>query len=456
VKASFQRGAVARYVVIGIAVIAVVVVIGVLWIVLGPGPMDFAGGKKVALAGYNGPNPTGVPPVLAQASLTERGEYLSRAADCQSCHTARDGLPFAGGRAFVLPFGTLYSTNITPDGQTGIGGYSDADFLRAVHRGIRRDGVHLYPAMPYDAYTYMTDADALAIKAYLFSLAPVHASVRQNTLVFPFNQRWLLSIWSLLFSPDRRFEPNTAHDSQWNRGAYLVEALGHCGECHTPRNLFEALNNRRKFAGAVQSGWRAYNVTTDSGSGIGDWTDEELTRYIWGGHADGRGTASGPMGEAVDLSLAHLAPDDVAAIVTYEKTIPAMATPDLPPLKATPAPASHRQGVSAAFEPYGKQIFEGACVSCHDWTGVSPLTSWATLTGARAVNDPTATNVAQIVLSGTVRETPHGQVFMPAFGDAYSDVEIAAVANYVTARFGAKPSAISAKNVAKLRKQGAE
>ena len=455
-KAFSQRGAVARYAVIAIAVIMVIAVIGVLWIVLGPGPMDFAGGKTVALAGYHGPDPTGVPPALAQASLVERGEYLSHAADCQSCHTAQDGVPFAGGRAFILPFGTLYSTNITPDTQTGIGAYSDADFLRAVHRGIRRDGARLYPGMPYDAYTYMTDADALAIKAYLFSLAPVNASAPSNTLVFPFNQRWLLSFWSLLFNPDRRFEPNTGHSPQWNRGAYLAEALGHCGECHTPRNLLEALNNRRKFAGAVQSGWRAYNVTTDSGSGIGGWTDEELTRYIWAGHADGRGTASGPMGEAVDLSLAHLAPDDIAAIVNYERTIPAISTPDLPTVKETPAPASHKLGVPATFDPHGKQIFEGACVSCHDWTGVSPLTSWATLIGARAVNDPTATNAAQIVISGTVRQTPHGPIFMPAFGAAYSDLEIAAVANYVIARFGSKPSAISAENVGKLRKQGAE
>jgi mono/diheme cytochrome c family protein len=447
---------VARYLVIAIAVIVVVALIGILWIVLGPGPMDFAGGKTVALAGYHGPDPTGVPPELVQATLVERGEYLSHAADCQSCHTAEDGVPFAGGRAFVLPFGTLYSTNITPDQQTGIGAYSDADFLRAVHRGIRRDGAHLYPGMPYDAYTYMTDADALAIKAYLFSLVPVSASAPSNTLLFPFNQRWLLSLWSLFFNPDRRFEPNTGHSPQWNRGAYLAEALGHCGECHTPRNVLEALNNRRKFAGAVQSGWRAYNVTTDRSSGIGGWTDEELTRYIWAGHADGRGTASGPMGEAVDLSLAHLAPDDVGAIVTYERSVPPIATPDLPAVKATPAPASHKLGVPAAFDPHGKRIFEGACVSCHDWTGVSPLTSWATLTGARAVNDPTATNVAQIVISGTVRQTPHGPVFMPAFGGAYSDLEIAAVANYVIARFGAKPSAISAENVAKLRKQGAE
>jgi mono/diheme cytochrome c family protein len=342
-KALSQRVAVARYAVIAIAVIVVLAVIGVLWIVFGPGPMDFAGGKTVALAGYHGPDPTGIPPELAQASLVERGQYLSHAADCQSCHTAQDGVPFAGGRAFVLPFGTLYSTNITPDTQTGIGAYSNADFLRAVHRGIRRDGARLYPGMPYDAYTYMTDADALAIKAYLFSLAPVNASAPSNTLVFPFNQRWLLSIWSRLFNPDRRFEPNTGHSPQWNRGAYLAEALGHCGECHTPRNLLEALNNRRKFAGAVQSGWRAYNVTTDAGSGIGVWTDEELTRYIWAGHADGRGTASGPMGEAVDLSLAHLAPDDIAAIVTYERTIPAISTPDLPAVKSTPAPASHNR-----------------------------------------------------------------------------------------------------------------
>src|ERR1700728_2223492 len=301
-----------RYALWAVAAVVVVVVIVFAWILCAPRPMDFAGGERVALGNYQGQDPTGVPPELKSASLLERGEYLTRAADCAACHTAEDGAPFAGGRAFVLPFGTLYSTNITPDQHSGIGNYSDADFLNAVHKGIGRGGTRLYPAMPYASYTYMADADALAIKAYLFSLKPLHAPAPPNTLVFPFNQRSLMSIWSLMFNPDERFEPNVERDAVWNRGAYLTEAMGHCGECHTPRNLAFALNNRQKFAGAVQAGWRAYNITPDHASGVGSWSDADLAHYLSVGHADGRGTASGPMGEAVDESLKYLKASDVA------------------------------------------------------------------------------------------------------------------------------------------------
>ncbi len=420
---------------------------------LGPGPTAFAGGTRVALADYHGGDPTGVPAELRSAGLLQRGQYLARAADCEACHTVKGGAPFAGGFSFVLPFGTLYSSNITPDKETGIGSWSDAAFLNALHKGIDDKGRHLYPAMPYVSYTGMTDTDALAIKAYLFSLKPVHAVAPANSLVFPFNQRWLMGIWSVLFNPDTRFEPNAARSPQWNRGAYLTENLEHCGECHTPRTLFQSLDNRRKFAGATQAGWRAYNITSDAQSGLGAWSDVALAQYLSTGHADGHGTAAGPMGEAVDKSLSHLSPGDIAAIVAYLRSVPPIASSDLPAPKETPAPASHAQGVVAAYDPRGKQIFEGACASCHDWTGVSPITSKATLTGVRAVNDPTAVNVAQIVLNGANRTAPGGKAFMPAFGSAYSNIEIAAVANYVTARFGASPSRISAKDVAQLRLQ---
>src|SRR5665213_25629 len=287
------------------AIVAALLIVSA-YIAFGPHATDFAGGKRVALAAYTSGDPTGVPAELKSASQVERGAYLTRAADCVVCHTAKDGAPFAGGRAFVLPFGTIYSTNITPDNETGIGRYSDANFLDAMHKGIGRSNLKLYPAMPYASYTYMSDADALAIKAYLFTLKPLHAPALQNTLSFPFNQRSLMSIWSALFNPDKRYEPNLARSAEWNRGAYLVEAMGHCGECHTPRNLLFALNNRRKFAGAVQAGWRAYNITPDRNSGVGGWSDAQLLQYLSIGHADGRGTASGPMGETVDASLSHL------------------------------------------------------------------------------------------------------------------------------------------------------
>jgi mono/diheme cytochrome c family protein len=450
----FSRlGATKRALFIGAAVLVFVAAVVFDRIVLGPGPMAFAGGSRVLLANYHGADPTGVPPSLAHASLIQRGEYLARAADCASCHTAKGGTPFAGGLAFVLPFGTIYSANITADKDTGIGGWSDAAFLGAIHKGVDDEGKTLYPAMPYASYTGMTDEDALAIKAYLFSLKPVHNDVPDNKLGFPFNQRWLIGIWSVFFNPDKRFEPDTDRSAQWNRGAYLAENLAHCGECHTPRNLAFALDNRAKFAGEIQSGWRAYNITADKDSGIGGWSDAELAQYLSQGHANGRGTAAGPMGEAVDKSLKYLTADDTAALVAYLRTVPGISSSGLPAPKVVPAPASHREGVVADYDPRGKALFAGSCASCHDWTGVSPLTPYATLTGARAVNDRAATNVAQIVLQGMVRDTPHGKAFMPSFGHAFSDAEVAAVANYVTARFGARPSAIGVKDVAKLRQE---
>jgi mono/diheme cytochrome c family protein len=434
-----------------VAAIAAAAVAVAIWIIRGPGPMAFAGGQKVALADYKAADPTGVPASLAKASLVERGAYLARAADCMVCHTMQGGKEYAGGLGFKLPFGMLYSTNITPDKETGIGNYTDRDFLNAVHRGIRRDGARLYPAMPFTSYTYISDADALAIKAYLFSLPPVRAVASENTLMFPFNQRWAMNFWSVLFNPDTRFEPDASKSAEWNRGAYLAEALAHCGECHTPRNLAFALNNRRKFAGAVTAGWRAFNISSDKTTGVGSWSDEDLISYLSIGHAAGHGTASGPMGEAVDRSFSQFAPEDIRGVVAYLRTVPAAASTDLPATLAPSASASHRDGGNTA-DARGKMVFEGACVSCHGWTGESSISPFATLTGAWAVNDPGATNVAQIVISGTNRHT-EGAVSMPAFGNAYSDAEIAAVANYVTARFGSKGSSLTAQDVAELRKQ---
>ena len=444
-----------RRILSSVVAIAVIAVVAGLWILRGPGPVDFADGPKVALADYHGANPTGVPATLAQASLVERGAYLARAADCEACHTTQDGKPYAGGLPFKLPFGTLHSTNITPDKETGIGNYSDQDFLNAVHRGIRHDGARLYPAMPFASYTYMTDDDALAIKAYLFSLPPVRAPAPENTLSFPFNRRWAMTFWSAVFNRDSRFAPDTSKSPEWNRGAYLSEALAHCGECHTPRNLAFALDNRRKFAGAVAAGWRAYNITSDKATGIGAWADDDLVSYLAIGHANGHGTASGPMGEAVDRSFNYMVGEDIRAVVAYLRTVPAITSPDLPATLAPPAPPSHKQG-GGTQEARGKMVFEGACVSCHGWTGESPISPFATISGAWAVNDPTAINVAEVVIHGTKRHHPPGAISMPAFGNAYSDTEIAALANYVTARFGSKPSHLTAQDVAHLRQQASE
>lgn len=440
-----------RAAIVGVAVIIVAISVFA-WRTFARAPLAFAGGSTVALADYHEANPTGVPAGLTKADIVKRGEYLAKAADCMVCHTAPGGADYAGGLAFPLPFGTLYSTNITADKDTGIGNYSDQDFLDAVQRGIRKDGARLYPAMPYTSYTFMTDADVLAIKAYLLSLPAVPRQNQRDTLQFPFNQRWSMIFWSLAFNPNTRFAPNTEKGAEWNRGAYIAEALAHCGDCHTPRNLAFALDNRRKFGGAVAAGWRAYDITSDKGTGIGSWSDEEVFAYLAKGHAMGRGTASGPMGEAVDHSFSQMDPADIRALVTYLRSIPAVASSE-PATIAPPAPASPKEGGAVADAP-GRKVFAQACVSCHSWTGVSALSPFATISGSRAVNDPSATNVAQIVISGTRRFTP-GAMSMPAFGSTYTDTEIAAVANYVTGRFGNSASKLTAKDVADLRGQTA-
>jgi mono/diheme cytochrome c family protein len=443
-----------RRVLITLGVLVLVAAV-TLFYIMGPGPMAFSKGRKVDIADYHAANPSGVPASLAQASLIKKGEYLAKAADCLVCHTAKDGASYAGGFAFVLPFGTLYSTNITPDKATGIGDYTDSQFLAAMHRGVRRDGANLYPAMPYTSYTYITDADALAIKAYLFSLPAINLPNKPNELAFPFNQRWAMGIWSALFNANQRFKPDSEKSPEWNRGAYVAEALAHCGECHTPRNLAFALNNRKKFGGALTAGWRAYNISSDGGSGVGAWHDEELVAYLMTGHAAGHGSAAGPMGEAVDESLSQLAPEDVRALVAYLRTVPASESSDLPATLASAAPESHKEGLATA-ESRGKQVYEGACVSCHGWSGGSDISEFATLTGARAVNDPHATNVVQIVLAGMKRTTLAGVTEMPGFGAGYSDSDIAAVANYVTTRFGSSASNLSAADIARMRRETAQ
>ena len=435
-----------------LVVLAGVVGIGVAaWFVTASRPLAFAG-HGVALAAYKGPSPTGVPADYAGgADAVSRGHYLAIAADCQACHTAKGGTPFAGGLAFNLPFGTLYAPNITPDKATGIGAWTDARFIAAVRQG-RGPKAPLYPAMPYAAYSQMTDADVLAVRAYLNSLAPVSYRRPPDTFGFPYNQRWLMTIWSAMFAPDQRFEPRPDRSPQWNRGAYLAEAMAHCGDCHTPRTLAQSLDNRRKYAGAEAAGWMGYNITAHRLSGLGAWSDDELAQYLATGHAEGRGSANGPMGEAVDLSFSHMTPSDIRALVAYVRSVPPVSTPDQPAPKLSPAPALPKQGVADGVDPRGKQIFEGACASCHGWTGAGQLTPWATLTGTRAVNDASATNVAAIVIAVANRRTPTGPSVMPAFGHAYSDTEIAAVANYVTARFGASPSRVTPKQVTALRK----
>lgn len=421
------------------------------WLLFQPGPLDFVNGRRVTLSAYRTGNPTGVPAQLASAGVIDRGRYLADAAGCAACHTTADGKLFAGGNAFVSPFGTIYSPNITRDKETGIGSWTDSQFLRALHDGVRPDGGRLYPAFPYTSFTYLTDADALAIKAFIFSVPAAHNVVPRTALRFPFSERRLMAMWAFLYNPSRRFRPVADRSLQWNRGAYIAEGLAHCGECHTPRNLVEALDNRSKFAGAVTEGWRAFNITGDRVAGIGSWSDAALAQYLTTGHAAMHGTAAGPMAEAVDQGLSRLTNGDIQALITYLRTIPAIANRGLPPRRTRTASTFPKR--DSTCMGLGRRVYQEACASCHGWSGRGELTPLATLTGAEAVNDRTGVNVASVVLFGVNRARLGTRAFMPSFSDAYSDAEIAALVNYVSTRFG-RGSHMTSMIVASLRKSG--
>jgi mono/diheme cytochrome c family protein len=384
--------------------------------------------------------------------LGRTGEYLTRAADCEACHTVEGGKPFVGGRSFTLPFGIIYSPNITPDKATGIGDWSDDEFVRALHQGIGKDGEHLYPAFPYASYTQMTRQDALSIKAYLFTLRPIHSPAKENSLEFPFNQRWGMAFWNAINLVDKRFEPDPTKSPEWNRGNYLAIALGHCGECHTPRTVTFGLDRDKHLAGAMIEGWRAYNLTSDTEHGLGKWSGDDLESYLSTGHSDKRGTAAGPMEEVVRLSLSHLTSDDIRALTVYLQSVEPQRAEDDPFVGDIPPALANATYVPASGSSLGQKIFEGSCASCHDWNGAGLQTSYANLRGVMAVSDSKATNLIQVVLKGASIDSDVGEVRMPPFANSLGDSEIAAVANFVVERFGGKSGKVTTDDVAKARK----
>jgi mono/diheme cytochrome c family protein len=421
----------------------------------------FAAAAAAYIALNRSDDTPGTAPALAGAHAEDdalaRGEYLTKAADCFACHTAPGGgKPFAGGVAFRLPFGTIYSSNITADPETGIGRWSDADFLRALHDGVRADGRHLYPAFPYTSYTQLSRADVLAIKTYLFSLPKVRQSVPQNDLEFPFNQRWAMGFWNAAFFKNQRFAADSSRSPQWNSGAYLATALGHCAECHTPRNFGFGLEHGKELSGAELQGWRAYNITADAKYGIGSWSDAEIAQYLSTGHVDGHASAAGPMGEAVAHSLQYLNPADIAALVAYLRTVPARDGQSPIDVDPKPAPAMASTGAApggdaAGAHAQGLKLFEGACASCHEWNGMGQQTPYAALLGTRGVNDRTGANVTEAILEGVKLRIGDTDVFMPAFASGYSDTEVAALTDYVLAHFGNKQGAVTPQDVARQR-----
>jgi mono/diheme cytochrome c family protein len=384
--------------------------------------------------------------VTPTAATIARGAYLAAAGDCISCHSVPGKPDYAGGTPFKLPFGTIYGSNITPDVTFGIGSWSDADFITAMHRGIAKDGHHLYPAFPYANYTRMPVADVLAIKAYLFTQKPAALPSPQNAVVFPFNQTWGIAYWNLLFNANRRFEEDPSRSTLVNRGAYLVEGPGHCELCHTPMTFAYSTDASKAMAGAVIDGARAYNISSDTKWGIGSWTTTELVAYLSAGYAQGRGAAGPSMGQVVQNDTSHLTGDDLLAIATYLKQVP--------PRNGTVEIAAATQPVAPAGtlveESDGRAIYVAQCMSCHGTGGTAPAFA-GTLAGHPSVNDTSGTNSTLAVLHGVDVTTTTDRIYMPAFGHAYSDAEIAAVVRYVNAAFGRESPSVTGQSVAKAR-----
>lgn len=265
-------------------------------------------------------------PTFADTSAVAKGEYLVRAGGCLACHTAKkDGVAYAGGHALKTPFGTFYSPNITPHPDHGIGKWSDDDFVRALHEGVGPDGGRYFPVFPYGSYTRMTRDDALAIKAYLFSLTPVARPNREHDVSFPFSWRFMQRGWRTLFFDEGRFEPDATKSAEWNRGAYLVDALTHCGECHTPRNMFGGLKRSNYLAGTPDGpeGQSVPNITPHA-TGISDWGEGDLVSLLESGMKPDFDNVQGTMAEAIDDGLKYLTKDDLRAIEAYIYSVPAI------------------------------------------------------------------------------------------------------------------------------------
>lgn len=379
----------------------------------------------------------------------ERGRYLSVAADCVACHTSpKQGKPYAGGYAIASPLGEIWASNITPSTSHGIGNYTEADFAKAVREGVRKDGARLYPAMPYTSYAKLTDEDIHALYVYFMqAVAPVDEEARTTELPFPFSVRSSMAVWNLLFLDKTPFKPDPAQSAQWNRGAYLVEGLAHCSSCHSPRGLMMQEVGGKAFAGGSLGDWYAPNITSHPISGIGGWTDDELAQYLKTGRAEGKGQAGGGMAEAVTNSLSKLRDEDISAIVTYLRTVPAVADKD-----ATRAAFAWGDAATAPGEPAirgtdapiasGAVLYSGLCASCHGSRGEGSNDGYyPSLVHNSTVGMVRPQNLVATIIGGIDREVDGEYVLMPHFSEgsyvqALSDADIAAVATYVRTTFG--------------------
>ncbi|WP_395018836.1 c-type cytochrome [Dongia sp.] len=373
----------------------------------------------------------------------KRGAALAAVGNCIACHTVPGGKAFAGGLALPTPFGTIYSTNITPDEKTGIGNWSEEAFRRAMREGTDRDGTHLYPAFPYDHFTLVTDADNRALYAYLMTRQPVEAAAPRNDLIFPLNIRPLVAAWDLLFLKQGPYRPDPAQSDEWNRGAYLAEGLGHCGACHTPRNPLGAERRAAAFGGGTAEGWNAYAINAQSPAPI-PWNRDSLAFYLRHGFHPEHGVSRGPMAE-VTGNLAGLPDPDVAAIATYVASVIGPTSPERmlqaeelrKKVGAAPlavAISSDSQALPEKQQDRGAAIYRSACAGCHEGRRPLPF-GGLPFDLSTAVNAPDPQNIINVVMFGLPPADGELSAVMPAFGDTLGDDDIVALLNHLRRTF---------------------
>lgn len=387
------------------------------------------------------------------SDLAARGHYLAIAGDCAACHTAEHGDPFAGGKAIATPLGQIFSTNITPSTSAGIGDYTFADFDRALRHGVRRDGSNLYPAMPYTAYAKISDEDMKALYAYFHgAVMPVDKKPdHQTALPFPFNLRFSMAGWNLLFARETPDAPDASQSPEWNRGRYLSEALGHCQTCHTPRNLLMAEEASKGMSGASLGQWYAPNITSDRARGIGAWSAAQIAEYLKNGHSSVGSQAGGPMLEAINMSFSKLSDPDLNAIATYISSLPAVISEGHDKTSATGRPVTNDLSLMSGSADAGQQIYADNCATCHQSTGAGGRGLPALVANA-ALTRPVADNAVMAVLDGLSPPQGHD---MPAFADKLDDREVADLTNFLFRQFGDPSIQTTEQQVKILRAGGA-
>jgi mono/diheme cytochrome c family protein len=365
-------------------------------------------------------------------ALVKRGRELAAIGNCSSCHTVRGGQNYAGGLPVPTPFGVVFSSNITPDPETGIGRWPESAFRRAMRSGVDREGQHLYPTFPYDHFTNVSDEDDRALYAFLMTREPVHAPARQNQLAFPLNQRPVVAGWKLLFLRGDNYQPDPGKDAQWNRGAYLVSGLAHCGACHTPRNALGAERVNAQFSGGDVDNWHAFALNDRSHAPV-PWNADSLYAYLRNGWDPDHGTARGPMAEVVS-NLSTVPDNDVRAIAVYMADISGSPKPE----RDRAAVLAQADKPPAQADNAGAAVFAGACASCHESSRPLPY-GGVNLALSTAISSPDPRNVANIVLSGVPAVEGERSPIMPGFAEAMDDAQVASLLNYLRARFSHEP-----------------